>query len=206
MNWIKHPVTLTGTRVRLEPLTDGHTADLVRAGRDARIWAQLPIDGSDEQALRAELTSARAQRLAGTQYPFALIDIASGAAFGSTRLFDVFPQHRKLEIGWTWMQPEYWGGAWNAECKLLLLAYCFETLGAHRVQLKTRDTNLRSAAAIRKIGAQYEGCLRKDRVMPGGVVRDTLMFSIVDDEWPEVKQRLQEAGALQAAPTAGRES
>lgn len=188
---IKHPVTPEGALVRLEPLGEHHFNDLMTAAADARIWTNLPIDGTDPKKLQTELRNALLHRAAGTQYPFTVIEKATGKAIGSTRLMELFPEHQKLEIGWTWYNPAVWGKGHNLECKLLLLTYCFETLNLNRVQLKTRDMNQRSQAAIQKIGGVFEGILRKDRIMPDGSVRDTVVFSILDGEWPAVKQALE---------------
>ena len=190
MSWIKHPVTLTGTRVQLVPLQTEHLPELAVIARNREIWEHLPLDGSDENVLMGNLREAILKRAYGEQYPFAAVNMERDRIFGSTRLFEMYPQHKKLEIGWTWYDPAYWGSGLNTECKLLLLTYCFETLGVNRVQLKTRNTNLRSQAAIRKIGAKTEGILRKDRIMPNGEVRDTVLFSITDDDWEEVKANL----------------
>ncbi len=193
--WLPHPIRLDGRRVRLEPISEAHIPELVRLGADKEIWQHLPTDGSEEGRLSRELRTAILNRAQGTQYAFTVFaKKADGreAIIGSTRLFDLFPDHKKLEIGWTWYGREAWGGGYNTECKLLLLTFCFETLRCNRVQLKTRTTNLRSRAAIEKIGAAFEGILRADRVMPDGTVRDTVVYSIILPEWPTVKARLEE--------------
>ena len=190
-NWINHPLVLEGERVKLVPLHQDHFPELVAIAKRREIWEHLPIAGQEEKELVQTLGTALLKRAYGEQYPFTAIDKRTGNVFGSTRLFEIFPEHKKLEIGWTWYHPDYWGTGHNLECKLLLLTYCFETLRTNRVQLKTRDVNLRSQAAIRKIGAVQEGILRKDRVMPDGTVRDTVVFSILNDEWSRVKQHLQ---------------
>jgi RimJ/RimL family protein N-acetyltransferase len=192
MPWIEHPVRLSGTLIRLEPLNETHFQELVRSGSDPKIWTHLPFDGSDAVKLYRELGSAVLQRTGGSQYPFTIIRQRDDKIIGSTRLFDIFPEHRKVEIGWTWYNPEVWGRGYNLEAKLLLLRYLFDTLQANRVQLKTRDTNLRSMAAIKKIGGIYEGLLRNDRVLPDGSVRNTVVYSIIREEWPAVSAHLTE--------------
>ncbi len=192
MSWIQHPVTLEGQKVKLVPLEGSHFPALIQIAANADIWTHLPFDGSDRDAMLGELQSAMMRRMAGEHYPFTIIDKATGNIIGSTRLFEIFEQHKKLEIGWTWNNPAYWGTGHNNECKYLMLTYCFETLHTQRVQLKTRNTNLRSRAAIEKIGAKFEGILRKDRLSRTGMQLDTYMYSITDDEWPEVKKRLEE--------------
>lgn len=196
MSRIQHPVLLEGALVRLEPLEERHFDSLIAVGKDPAIWENLPVDGTDSYQLLRELRTALLHRSNETQYPFVVIDMQSDRIIGSTRLMEIFREHRKLEIGWTWYDPAVWGKGHNLECKFLLLTYCFETLHYNRVQLKTRNTNKRSQAAIRKIGGVYEGSLRKDRIMADGQVRDTAVFSIIDDEWPAVKTHL--SGLLKA--------
>jgi RimJ/RimL family protein N-acetyltransferase len=193
MHWITHPLRLYGKLVRVEPLVEAHIPDLVAAGSDPAIWTHLPFDGSDSKRLSRELGAAILNRIHGSQYPFTIFRQSDDRIIGSTRFFDIFPEHKKLEIGWTWYAPDVWGKGYNIDCKLLLLGHCFETLGANRVQLKTRTGNARSRAAIEKIGGVFEGLLRNDRVMPDGSVKDTVIFSVIKEEWPELKARLEEA-------------
>lgn len=191
MPWLSHPIRLSGHLVQLEPLRESHFAGLIESGADVRIWSHLPIDGSNPERLLQELKTALLNRTVGSQYTFTIIAKDTQRIIGATRFFDIFEEHRKLEIGWTWYHPEAWGKGYNIECKLLLLTYAFENLGANRVQLKTRTTNERSRAAIEKIGAVYEGCLRADRVMPDGSVRDTVVYSVIKNEWPATKAHLE---------------
>jgi len=186
------PGLLQGKIVRLEPLIRAHFDGLIAAGKDARIWEQLPLPGPYPEGLHRELSNAILMKTSGQQFPFTVFEQSTNRIVGSTRLFELMPEHKKLEIGWTWYAPAVWHTGVNLECKLLLLTHCFEVFQTQRVQLKTRLTNARSAAAIRKIGAAYEGTLRKDRVMPDGTPRDTVLFSIIDDEWPAVKKQLQQ--------------
>jgi len=190
MTWIQHPLTLEGDKVKLVPLAPEHFAGLAKIARDKTIWEHLPLDGSDERTLIDNLKQAILKRAFGEQYPFVVVDKKTGLLVGSTRLFELFPEHKKLEIGWTWYASDYWGKGYNTECKLLLLSFCFETLKVNRVQLKTRSTNQRSLAAIKKIGAKFEGTMRNDRIMPNGAVRDTQVFSLIIDEWEEAKSML----------------
>ena len=191
MPWINHPVRLTGKLIRLEPLMEAHIPALTEVGATSVIWQHLPFDGSDAQKLSRELRNALLNRAQGTQYPFTIIAQEEEKVVGSTRFFDIFPEHKKLEIGWTWYHPDAWGKGYNTECKLLLFGYCFETLGANRVQLKTRTANLRSRAAIEKIGGTCEGILRNDRIMPDGSTKDTIVFSVIKEEWIAVKAKLE---------------
>ncbi|HWI66502.1 MAG TPA: GNAT family protein [Symbiobacteriaceae bacterium] len=185
------PVTLTGTHIRLEPLRPQHAPDLLAAGRSPEIWSWMMMEPlTSEAAVARCIANGMKAEEKGLEYIFAVVGLKSGRVLGSTRYMDVQAAHRCLEIGGTWYTPDVWGSVVNPEAKFLLLRHAFETWGALRVQLKTDGHNLRSQAAIRKLGAQYEGTLRNHRIRPDGTVRDTAMFSIIDREWPAVKAGL----------------
>ncbi len=129
-------------------------------------------------------------REAGKRLPYAVRLVASGELIGATSYIDPTPQHKRVEIGWTWYRPDQWAGAVNPECKLLLLAHAFDTLGLNRVQLVTDVLNTRSQAAIAKLGASREGVLRSHMITRGGRVRDTVVFGITLTDWPRVKDGL----------------
>jgi RimJ/RimL family protein N-acetyltransferase len=186
MGWIE-PVTLTGTHVVLEPAAPHHHADLLAAAQDDSVWNWLPWGRPHTEAeLAAYLESERA-----VAFPFAQVDVASGRAVGVTTYRDVDERHRTLEIGGTWIGRPWWRTAINTEAKLLFIGHAFETLGANRVALKTDIRNERSQAAIARLGAVREGVLRHQYVRRDGSLRDTVMFSIVPEEWPAVKSRLR---------------
>lgn len=192
-NFTVEPVTLTGSVAALAPLRAEHAADLFTVGRNPAIWTHLSrrafMDvGDATRWIEAAISQASTS---GTEIPFAIIHRPTGRAVGSTRYMDIRREHRGLEIGWTWISPEHQRTALNTECKLLLLGHAFDTLGAVRVQLKTDILNLRSQAAIERIGAKREGVLRKHMLRPDGSWRDSVYFSITDDEWPAVRERLQ---------------
>lgn len=182
---------LSGQWVKLVPLSADHIDEIYEAGRDERIWAYMfdRMDTRDDAVAYVE--SALKKRDLGTELPLVNIDLATGRVVGSTRLFDHSSVHRQVEIGHTWLTPSVWRSAINTESKLLLLTYCFEELHLLRVQLKTDGRNVRSQTAIARLGAQKEGVLRKHRVLPDGYIRDTVMFSILDEEWPQVRDRLR---------------
>ncbi|HEY6042612.1 MAG TPA: GNAT family protein [Anaerolineae bacterium] len=187
------PVTLEGKYARLEPLALPQAEDLFVAAQSPEIWLYLPANPSHEPGAMREWISATLElEKSGTILPFAIIDRASGKAIGSTRYLDIQRANRGLEIGWTWLGRAYWRTAINTECKYLLLTHAFETLGAIRVQLKTDLRNAISQRAIERIGAVREGILRNHVIMPDGYYRQSVMFSIIDDEWPLVKPRLEE--------------
>ena len=195
MNWIQHPVILEGERVKLVPLESGHFTDLVAIGGQDNIWEYMSAwSQADDARLTQHLKSAILKRAAGEQYPFTVIDKQQNKIIGSTLFHNIFQEHRKLEIGWTWYDPAYWRTGYNRECKLLLLTYCFEQLKTARVQLQTDENNHRSRTAILGIGASFEGILRKERIRANGGFRNTAMYSIIDDEWPEVKKNFPLAG------------
>lgn len=189
-NWITAPKTLTGHTVALISLDSIHFQELETLARDKRIWAHYTFDGSDSTTFRRTLELALVEQQKGTQFPFIIYHKTDKRFVGSTRFMDMQPTHKKLEIGTTWLLPDYWGSVVNLECKLLLLTLCFETLQTYRVQLKTDENNIRSRKAIEKIGGRFEGILRNDMVRDNGTKRNSAYFSILNEEWPEVKVRL----------------
>lgn len=186
------PITLEGNSIRLEPLSTSHAADLLAAGRDPGIWTYLPRAPVQHVAdVQDWIGASLAASENGLQVPFAIIHKASGRAAGSTRFMDISRPNRNLEIGWTWIAPEFQRSAVNTECKYLLLRHAFEELNAVRVQLKTDARNIQSQRAIERIGAVREGVLRKHIVLWDGYIRDTVYFSIIESEWAAVKTRLE---------------
>jgi RimJ/RimL family protein N-acetyltransferase len=183
-------VALEGTFVRLEPLAEAHRDDLLEAA--AQDPATFRYMGADLSVGVSAWDAYLADALRPEFIAWATVDAATGRAVGSTRFGDIAPEHGRVEIGWTWIAPSHQRSATNTEAKLLQLTYAFEELGATRVALKTDGRNLRSQAAIERLGAQREGALRRHIRMPDGFIRDTVYFSILDDEWPAVKARLEE--------------
>ena len=187
------PITLTGRHVRLEPLVAEHAAALERNGADAEVWRWMPSYHADaRESVRQWCSTVSAMQARGEAAAFAIVEAASGEAVGGTVLFDYAEAHRRVEIGYTWHAKRVWRTAVNTECKFMLLRHAFETLGLNRVQLKTDARNVRSQAAIARLGAVREGVLRSHMVLPDGWVRDSVMFSIVAGEWPAVKAGLAE--------------
>lgn len=181
-------VTLEGRVVRLEPIEERHRADLLAAAADPEIWRYMGTVLSGAEGWEAYLSHALRPEFVA----WATVDRASGRAIGSTRFGDIEPDHDRVEIGWTWITPAFQRTALNTEAKLLQLTYAFETLGAGRVALKTDGRNERSQAAIARLGAVREGTLRRHMRLADGHVRDTVYYSILADEWPAVKLRLEE--------------
>ena len=182
-------VVLEGERIRLEPLSPDHAQGLYIRGRMAADWAFMPrscfIDMADvrqwvEEALQDP-----------TQMPFTIVERAKGRVVGSTRFLHMRPEHRTVEIGWTWLGQEWQRTGVNTEAKLLLLSHAFDRMGCIRVEFKTDARNLRSQRALERIGAIREGVLRNHMVVQGGYYRDSVYFSVIDKEWPAVKERLR---------------
>ncbi|AZB26148.1 N-acetyltransferase [Chryseobacterium bernardetii] len=189
--WILHPTILEGTHVELIPLEKEHFEELYAAAADKDLWTLIPTDGSDKAIFYKNYKLALSERDNGNQYPFVIRHKETQKLIGSTRFFEIYPSDKKLEIGWTWITKEFWGSVVNLECKLLLLTYCFEVLKTNRVQLKTKDDNLRSRKAIEKIGGVFEGILRKDKIQNDGTTRNAAYYSILDDEWNTAKQKIE---------------
>lgn len=191
---MKHPqpVVLEGAQVRLEPLAARHRDDLVAAaGEDPSIFeymgTSIAVNGWD-----AWLSEALEGVAAGRYVAWATVERSTNRAVGSTRFGDISPADGRVEIGWTWIAPSRQRTAVNTEAKLLQLRYAFEELGATRVALKTDARNLRSQAAIERLGAVREGVLRRHMRVSDGFIRDTVYYSILADEWPTVRARLEE--------------
>ncbi|MFU8875790.1 GNAT family N-acetyltransferase [Micromonospora sp. SL4-19] len=185
------PATLTGRLIRLEPLGPQHADDLLAAAAHDEIWTYLDeptprtreaIDTFISDALRDQ---DRSQRL-----PFALVDLRSGKAIGSTSYIDLRPSDRTLEIGWTWLTPGAWGTGANAEAKFLLMRHAFEVLGVGRVVIKTDLRNVRSQRAIERLGAHREGVWLNHRLLSTGRYRDSVFYSVIDSEWPSIRDKL----------------
>ncbi|MEK7677437.1 MAG: GNAT family protein [Verrucomicrobiota bacterium] len=185
------PVVLEGRHVRLEPLARLHLDSLCEIGLDEELWRWTPAPVRTREEMRAYIEEALSAQSQGAMLPFAVIEKASGRVIGSTRFCSVERVHRRVEIGWTWMGRPWQRTAANTEAKYLLLCHAFETLGCIRVELKTDACNERSRRAILRIGAREEGTLRQHVITASGRLRDTVYYSILDREWPEVKAGLE---------------
>ncbi len=151
----------------------------------------MPRNLQDSDSMRDFVATAIDREAAGEEFPFAVIARDTKRVLGSTRYMDVHTKHKGVEVGWTWYAPDVWRTFVNPEAKLLLLTHAFEAWGAIRVCLKTDERNAQSRAAILKLGAQFEGILRNQRIRPDGSYRGTAMYSIIDTEWPTVKAKLE---------------
>lgn len=183
----------TGRRVVVEPFAAEHEPGLVQAASDPDMFAWMPVDmASSREALHDWVAATLAAAEAGREVPFVTRSAQTGAVLGSTRFLEIRPEHLRAEIGWTWVTRSAWSTGVNVECKLLLLSHAFETVGLRRVEFKTDARNQRSRGALEALGATFEGILRKHMVVRDGGARDSAYFSVIDDEWPSVKRRLQE--------------
>jgi RimJ/RimL family protein N-acetyltransferase len=187
------PVTLTGRFVRLEPLGEQHLEALERYAYAPGLFRWFPLIVRDRESLLAYIRSALAAQAAGSALPFATVRLGQGdgEVVGSTRYMNISAVDGRMEIGSTWIGEPHQRSVVNSEAKYLMLAHAFETLGACRVELKTHVRNDKSRNAIARIGGVFEGIHRKHTLMPDGTMRDTAWYSIVDDEWPAVKTRLE---------------
>ena len=190
-DWVQ-PVILTGRYVRLEPMTTDHTAALAEIGVGQNFWDfMLYGNMNTAEDMHNWVLDILSRAEKGTDLPFVAIHLGSGRVAGATRYLNIVPKDRGLEIGGTWYGPEFQRTAVNTECKYLLLLHAFETLGCIRVQLKTDLRNERSQKAIERIGAVREGVLRNHMILPDGRYRHSVFYSILNTEWPEVKERLE---------------
>jgi RimJ/RimL family protein N-acetyltransferase len=185
--WGEIEAPLVGKVVVVEPLAERHAEGLWDAAQYPEIFSWMPYDvGADRDTFRSWLADA----IEGPYVSLAVLD-AAGAPIGSTRYLNVRPEHRGLEIGWTWLTPATWRSGANAEAKLLLLEHAFERLGCIRVEFKTDAKNDRSRRALEALPAQFEGIFRKHMLVRGGELRDSAYYAIVDDEWPAVRANLE---------------
>jgi N-acetyltransferase len=188
-------VILQGPVVRLEPLARAHHHRLCDVGLDEELWKWIPAPVRTADEMAAYLEKALDEQERGISLPFAIVEKASGRVIGSTRYMNIEREHRRLEIGCTWVGRDWQRSAVNTEAKYLLLRHAFDTLGCMRVELKTDSLNERSRAAIQRIGAKEEGIFRNHMITASGRIRHTVYYSIVEAEWPGVRARLEQKTA-----------
>ncbi|MDF3202538.1 GNAT family protein [Pseudomonas sp. 1912-s] len=183
-------ITLTGTTVELRPLQREHSAALVQAAADGQLWNLKVTNVPGPDTVDKYVDIALAGRDAGTMVPFVIVRRDTGEVVGSTRFWKVDRVNRKLEIGHTFISQSVQKSGVNTEAKLLLLTHAFEVMDCVRVQFTTDELNEKSRAAILRLGAVQEGIVRHERIMPDGRKRNSVRFSIIDPEWPQVKAGL----------------
>jgi RimJ/RimL family protein N-acetyltransferase len=189
--FVAMPVVLQGASLRLEPLSEEHLAPLCAVGLDDELWRWSPSPVRTTEEMAAYVSVALKEQANGRALPFAVVEKSSERVIGSTRFGNIEPAHRRVEIGWTWYGRPWHRTRTNTEAKYLLLQHAFETLSCIRVELKTDSLNQRSRAAIQRLGASEEGCLRNHMITVSGRIRHTICYSIVDSDWTEVKATLE---------------
>ncbi|MEK4350600.1 GNAT family N-acetyltransferase [Paenibacillus sp. FSL R5-0475] len=181
---------LEGNTVKLIPMDDSHVEGLARVLRNPNIWEFTWRKITSDEQVQDLITTAFANQNNESQIPFVILEKATGQIVGTTRIMHPDLVHRNAEIGCTWISPEYWRTSVNTEAKSLLLHYCFEELKLIRVEFTVVKTNLRSQRAVERLGAVKEGVLRQHRIRSDGSIHDNVVFSILDNEWPSVKENL----------------
>ena len=184
------PVTLEGQHVCLEPLSTAHEEALIAAASDGELWNTAVTIIPDRSGMLAYIEAALQGQAQGKELPFTIIRKTSGEVVGTTRFYEIVPADRRVAIGYTWLSASAQRTAVNTESKLLLLTHAFEHWKCNRVELITDVLNAQSRAAILRLGAKQEGILRKHLILPSGRIRDSVVFSIIAEEWPEVRARL----------------
>ncbi|MED3550707.1 GNAT family protein [Cytobacillus praedii] len=192
MNINGKELILTGDTVKLVPLEQIHEVPLWKASDKEEIWTYMATKIESQEELSAEIKKALIAKEQGSQYPFAVFHKERNEIVGSTRFLDISIANKSAEIGFTWYHPSVWRTKVNTECKYLLLMHAFENWHLNRVFFKTDGRNTRSQQAIARLGAVKEGVMRKDRIISDGYVRDTVYYSILNEEWPIIKKRLLE--------------
>ena len=185
------PITLEGEHVRLEPLTRAHAEPLVAAAADGELWNTTVTIVPDHTNIDSYIEAALNGQSLGMELPFVIINKSSNEVVGTTRFYEMRPSDRAAAIGYTWLAKSAQRTPINTEAKLLLLTQAFDVWRCVRVELITDVLNEQSRAAILRLGAKQEGILRKHLTLPSGRIRDSVVFSIIDEEWPEVRARLE---------------
>jgi len=184
------PINLEGQYVRLAPLTQAHAKPLIAAAADGDLWDSTVTIVPSRDTVADYIQAALDGQAQGRELPFVIINKSSNQVVGTTRFYEIRPNDRAVAIGYTWLAESAQRTAVNTESKLLLLTHAFEHWRCNRVELITDVLNEQSRAAILRLGAKQEGILRKHLILPSGRLRDSVIFSIIDEEWPEVKARL----------------
>jgi RimJ/RimL family protein N-acetyltransferase len=186
-----HPITLEGRLVRLVPLSTDHIEALWRAGNDPDLWRLTSSRVQSPEDMRRYVETALAEQERGTSIVFSTVEKKTAAIVGSTRFGNIASEHKRVEVGWTWVTFAWQRTYVNTEAKLLMFGHAFEEWGCNRVELKTSALNMRSRKSMLRLGLKEEGTLRRHMINPDGTVRDTVYFSVIAEEWPEMKARLR---------------
>jgi RimJ/RimL family protein N-acetyltransferase len=190
VDFFKQHIVLENERARIEPLEEKHYEFLLPIAMHTELWEFTGAKVKNEADFKRYFDAALAEKNNQLAYPFASFDKQNNCYAGSTRFGNISLDNKRLEIGWTWYHPQLQRSGINKTCKFLLLSYGFETMGLNRIELKTSALNIKSQGAMLKIGAVKEGLFRKHLINEDGVVRDTMYFSFIDDEWPGIKNSI----------------
>ena len=188
-DWLRN-TTLEGEKIRLIPLTKFHREGLLKAASDGKLWELWFTSVPSNENIDSYIMKALDDYQKGTALPFVIIDKNDGELIGTTRYCNAMYDHRRVEIGYTWYAKKYQRTGVNTECKYLLLKYAFEVLGCIAVEFRTNWHNLRSRTAISRLGAKQDGILRNHQLNSDGIYRDTVVFSITNQEWKGVEKSL----------------
>jgi RimJ/RimL family protein N-acetyltransferase len=186
-DFFQKEIILENNRARLTPLKATDLPDLEKVAYEPSLWKLGMSNIKEQKHLQEYINIALAERAAKVSYPFLIFDKQTKSVAGSTRYGNISFPNKRLEIGWTWIHPEHQGTGLNKACKFLLLQFAFEQLGFNRVELKTDVLNQQSQKAMRKIGAKEEGVFRKHSITAEGRIRDSIFFSITNDDWKEIR-------------------
>jgi N-acetyltransferase len=193
VSWERIAPRLEGGIVVVEPLATAHEAGLWEAASDPRIWTWMPVNAIESrETFQGWFAEALGRTSAGIEQAFTVLAADTGDPIGSTRYLALRPEHRGLEIGWTWLAPAAWSSGANAEAKLMLMRHAFEELACMRVEFKTDASNERSRAALEALPARFEGIFRKHMLVRDGAVRHSAWYAVTDEEWPAVEANLLE--------------
>ena len=192
MNQWLNEIELLGEKVKLILLEKSHAEQIVDAASDGELWNLLVTSVPSKDTVESYIQFALAEQATGKGMPFVIIDKNSNTIIGSTRYCNATPEHRRLEIGYTWYSKSYQRTGVNTECKLLLLQHAFEVLDCIAVEFRTNIHNIASKNAVQRLGAKQDGILRNHRINPDGSIRDSVVYSITNQEWKSVKIALQD--------------
>ncbi|MEP6712479.1 MAG: GNAT family protein [Ferruginibacter sp.] len=189
-NFLEKEIILENDRARLQPLQEVHFESLCEIAMNKELWQFTSVTVKSKDDFRKYFNQAMADKQNKTAYPFAIFDKQENKYGGCTRFGNISLEHKRLEIGWTWYHPLLQRTGLNRNCKFLLLSYAFETIDLNRIELKTSLTNLRSQNAMEKIGAVKEGILRRHMINETGTIRDSVIYSFIKEDWPQIKQTI----------------
>ncbi len=184
-------IVLVNDIVTLKTMELAHIDAIFEAGNYEEIWTHLAITIASREDAKQFVEQSLLNKALGKEHPFVIVDNTTNRIIGGTKLMDLDPTHKRISLGFSWLTPAYWGSPINSNCKYLLMQYCFEVLQVNRVQIQADERNIRSRNAIARIGATEEGIFRSHMVRKDGTPRNSVIFSVIQPEWPQVKQHME---------------